>query len=111
MVGICSQLELIGMEQFAMDGCRLSSNAAKEHSGTFEEYRNKLAALDQKIELLMKQHQHNDIAPEQDRLQKAIEGIQKQKKRIEEFLETHTPWMHHRAARSRATSPTTKAPS
>ena len=95
VLAICSRLELIGMEQFAMDGCKLSSNAAKQRSGTFEEYRNKLAALDQKIELLMKQHQHNDIAPEQDRLQKAIEGIQKQKKRIEEFLETHTPRMHH----------------
>ncbi len=49
VLAICSRLELIGMEQFAMDGCKLSSNAAKEHSGTFEEYRKKPAALDQKI--------------------------------------------------------------
>jgi transposase len=92
---ICSQLELIGMEQFAMDGCKLSSNAAKEHSGSFEEYRNKLVALDQRIQLLMKQHQHNDLLPEQDRLQKAIEGIQKQKERIEKFLQTHGPRENH----------------
>lgn len=94
VVAICSRLELIGMEQFALDGCKLSSNAAKEHSGTFAEYQKKLVALEQKIERLMKQHQDNDIAPEHQRLQKAIEGIQKQKKRIQSFLETHSPRVH-----------------
>ncbi len=95
VLAICSRLELIGMEQFALDGCKLSSHAAKEHSGTFEEFRKKLAALEQKIGLLMNQHRHNDIGPEQDRLQKAIEGIQKQKKRIQKFLETHSQRVNH----------------
>jgi transposase len=92
---ICAQLDLIGVEQFALDGCKLPSNAAKEHSGTFAEYRKKIAALEKKIELLMKQHTVNDQAQEQDRIPKAIEEIKKQKKRIEQFIETHAPRMHH----------------
>jgi len=92
---ICAQLDLIGVEQFALDGCKLPSNAAKEHSGTFAEYRKRIAALENKIELLMKQHAVNDQAQDQDRIQKAIEDIKKQKKRIEQFIESHTPRIHH----------------
>jgi transposase len=92
---ICAQLDLIGVEQFALDGCKLPSNAAKEHSGTFSEYRKKITTLKKKIELLMKQHTINDQAQDQDRIQKAIQDIKKQKKRIEQFIETNTPRMHH----------------
>jgi transposase len=92
---ICAQLDLIGVEQFALDGCKLPSNAAKEHSGTFAEYRKKITTLEKKIELLMKQHTINDQAQDQDRIQKAIQDIKKQKKRIEQFIENHTPRMHH----------------
>ncbi|MBU0674983.1 MAG: hypothetical protein KJ950_10105 [Proteobacteria bacterium] len=30
----CDQMDLVGKEMFAMDGCKLSSNASKERSGT-----------------------------------------------------------------------------
>jgi hypothetical protein len=33
----CNELDLLGGTTFAMDGCKLSSNASKEHSGTFAE--------------------------------------------------------------------------
>ena len=92
---ICAQMDLIGVEQFALDGCKLPSNAAKEHSATFAEYRKKIAKLEKKIELLMKQHTVNDQAQDQERIQKAIEDIKKQKKRIEQFIETHTPRSNH----------------
>jgi transposase len=95
VLAICAELDLVGMEQFALDGCKLSSNAAKEHSGTFAEYRKKLCALEAKIELLMKQHQRNDSAGEQDRIKKAIQRIQGQKKRIESFLNSHSPRVNH----------------
>jgi transposase len=92
---ICSQMDLIGVEQFALDGCKLPSNAAKEHSGTFAEYHKKIAKLEKKIEFLMKQHTVNDQAHDQDRIQKAIEDISKQKKRIQQFIETHAPRTNH----------------
>ena len=91
---ICAQLSLIGVEQFALDGCKLPSNAAKEHSGTFAEYSKKITALERKIELLMNQHVVNDRRQDQDRIQKAIQDIEKQKKRIEGFLKTHEPRLH-----------------
>ena len=34
---ICDKEGLIGQQMFAIDGCKLSSNASKEWSGTFEE--------------------------------------------------------------------------
>ena len=92
---LCAQLDLIGTEQFALDGCKLPSNAAKEHSGTFAEYRKKIASLARKIELLMAQHALNDQAGDQERIQKAIENITYQKNRIQQFIETHTPRQHH----------------
>lgn len=92
---ICAQLDLIGTEQFALDGCKLPSNAAKEHSGTFAEYRKKIASLAKKIELLMAQHALNDHAGDQERIQKAIENITYQKNRIQQFIETHAPRQHH----------------
>lgn len=92
---ICAQLDLIGMELFALDGCKLPSNAGKEHSGTFAEYRKKITKLEKKIEFLMKQHTVNDQAHDQDRIQKAIDDISKQKKRIEQFTETHAPRKNH----------------
>ncbi|MEJ2082573.1 MAG: IS1182 family transposase [Acidobacteriota bacterium] len=92
---ICAQLDLIGVEEFALDGCKLSSNAAKEHSGTFAEYRKKMTTLEKKVEVLLQQHALNDQAQARDRIHKAIEDIEKQKKRIEEFIETHEPRMNH----------------
>ena len=34
---VCHEQGLLGNELFAIDGCKMSSNAAKEHSGTFKE--------------------------------------------------------------------------
>jgi transposase len=95
VLAVCAELGLIGMEQFALDGCKLSSNAAKEHSGTFAEYRKRLTSLEAKVEMLMKQHQRNDSHSEQDRIQKAIRRIQRRKVRIERFLGSHSPREYH----------------
>jgi len=95
VLAICAELDLVGMEQFALDGCKLSSNAAKEHSGTFAEYRKRLVSLEAKVELLMKQHRHNDSDGEQDRIQKAIQRIKQRRLRIQRFLATHSPRVHH----------------
>ena len=91
ILAICAQLDLIGTEQFALDGCKIPSNAAKEHSGSFAEYRKKIASLAKKIELLMSQHALNDQAGDQERIHKAIQRITYQKKRIQQFIQTHTP--------------------
>ncbi len=95
VLSICAVSGLIGMEQFALDGCKLSSNAAKEHSGTFAEYNKRLTTLQAKVESLLRQHQHNDSQIEQDRIQKAVQRIEQRKLRIQRFLATHAPRVHH----------------
>jgi len=95
ILAICAQLDLIGTEQFALDGCKLPSNAAKEHSGSFAEYHKKIASLAKKIELLMSQHALNDQAGDQERIHKAIQNIAYQKNRIQKFTHTHSPRHHH----------------
>jgi len=45
----CSKLELITGEMFAIDGCKLSSNASKEWSGTIEDLTKKRDKLEKYI--------------------------------------------------------------
>ena len=53
---ICSELQLIGGELFAVDGCKISSNASKEWSGTFQELEDKKLKLRQRLKLMMDTH-------------------------------------------------------
>ena len=46
---ICDQMGLIGKEMFAIDGCKLPSNAAKEWSGTRADFQQKVAKMEQAI--------------------------------------------------------------
>ena len=57
----CAQLDLIGGELFALDGCKLSSNAAKEMSGTFKELERKKFKLKVMCEKMMESHIQNDV--------------------------------------------------
>jgi len=42
---ICDKEDLIGRHMFAIDGCKIKSNASKEWSGTIEELTRKEAKL------------------------------------------------------------------
>ena len=85
---ICSELDLIGGEYLAIDGCKLSSNASKEWSGT----KKQLAQKKEKIELVIKdlltKHQRTDTTEkiEKTKKDKQIEKLQKKIERIEKFL-------------------------
>ena len=50
---LSTQLDLIGGETFALDGCKLSSNASKESSGTMKELENKKDKLKKSLEILI----------------------------------------------------------
>ena len=49
---VCDEKGLIGKEMFAVDGCKISSNASKEWSGTKSELRKKAAKMEKAVELL-----------------------------------------------------------
>ncbi|MGC4064860.1 MAG: transposase [Polyangiaceae bacterium] len=56
-----SELGLIGKEHFAIDGCKLPSNASKKWSGTHKELEEKCTKLERIAELIVQRHRERDI--------------------------------------------------
>lgn len=95
---VCDQQGLLGNDLFAIDGCKMSSNAAKEHSGTLSELEQKREKINRKIRACLKEHKKLDgrKPSERDRkkqLEKASSTLQKEFERIDQFLKTATPRM------------------
>ena len=63
---ICDELGLIGREMFAVDGCKLPSNASKEWSGTKEELGRKKAKMQRAVDYLIERHREADRHDEND---------------------------------------------
>nr|WP_245008152.1 transposase [Pseudoalteromonas piscicida] len=82
---------LIGRNMFAIDGCKLKSNASKEWSGTFDELGRKKAKLERASKRIIERHQAQDGLSEelvtQDLKQK--EKLDKSADKITAFLATH----------------------
>jgi len=57
---VCDELNLIGKEMFAIDGCKLPSNAAKEWSGTKEDLTRKKEKMEKVIRQIIARHQETD---------------------------------------------------
>jgi len=63
----CDELGLIGKELFAIDGCKLPSNASKEWSGTKAELLNKRKKLERAVQRMLRTHRERDagsVSPE-----------------------------------------------
>jgi transposase len=74
---VCDDLGLIGKEMFAIDGCKLPSNASKEWSGTRAEFERKAAKMETAIGRIVERHR------EQDQRQTEAEVINREKKFVE----------------------------
>src|SRR3954465_2761536 len=55
-----SELGLIGKEHFAVDGCKLPSNASKQGSGTHRELEEKQKKLERVAERIVERHRERD---------------------------------------------------
>jgi transposase len=60
VVLVCDELGRIGGEMFAIDGCKLPSNASREWSGTRADMTRKVAKLDRTIRRIMVRHRQSD---------------------------------------------------
>jgi hypothetical protein len=95
----CDELGLIGREMFAIDGCKLSSNASKEWSGTREDFTRKKAKFEQSIERLIQKHKAMDEASKaedpagpqdmREREQQAVKNLKATVSRIDGWLKSH----------------------
>jgi len=72
----CSEEELISREMFAIDGCKISSNCAKEWSGTVEDFEKRKKKLEYQVRLLLRKH------TESDRRELGNEMVKREKKAI-----------------------------
>ena len=95
---ICDEQGLLGKELFALDGCKMSSNAAKEWSGTFKELEQKRDKIKRQIHYTIKQHKKLDTHDTREderrqRTEQAIETLNKAHEKIDHFLKSHSPRM------------------
>jgi hypothetical protein len=83
---------LIGGKMFAIDGCKLSSNASKEWSGTHDELQEKYEHLQKMVAKIMARHEANDQKgneQEQEKDKEKVERLEKQCAKILTFLASH----------------------
>ena len=89
---ICDSEGLIGRNMFAIDGCKIKSNASKEWSGTFDELERKQVKLRRASQRILDSHQAQDGLNEgelsHDLKQKAKHD--KSANKISAFLATNT---------------------
>ena len=95
---VCDQEGLLGNELFAIDGCKMPSNAAKEHSGTLKELAEKSHKIRKKIQFCLSEHNRLDgRKPQQrerkQRLKQATQSLNEHFEKINNFLKTASPRM------------------
>jgi len=95
---VCHQQGLLGHELFAIDGCKMPSNASKEWSGTFKELEQKRDKIQRQIRYHLDEHQKLDKHQTRDdarlkRTEQTIETLNKASERIGQFLKCNSPRM------------------
>ena len=63
---ICNKSGLIGKEHFAIDGCKLPTDASKQWSGTHAELRKKSDKLKKAAQSIIEKHMSNDAGKDGD---------------------------------------------
>jgi transposase len=86
----CDDLGLIGKEMFAIDGCKLPSNASKEWSGTRADFEKKAAKMERAIENILQKHRDEDQSKTESKVKeseaKFVETLNKRVSKIREWL-------------------------
>ena len=91
---VADEMNLLGNTVFALDGCKLPSNAGKENSGTFSDLRKKQQKLKDKITTIINNHKALDSRSQPElpeAKQKAVEKLEKNIRKIDDFLSTCEP--------------------
>lgn len=83
---VCDEQGLIGKELFAIDGCKLPSNASRTWSGTKAELAKKAGKMERAIAHMLDTHRHQDAGRREDALdQRERQQIQTLEKNIEKI--------------------------
>lgn len=105
---VCNEMDLLGGTEFALDGCKMSSNASKENSGTFADLSKKKEKIELTIDFLMKKQIKDDSADVKadesgiGNIDQRIEKLRKKADKIEKFLKENSPRMKTRSGESQS---------
>jgi transposase len=90
---VCDRLGLLGKEIFALDGCKLPSNASKEWSGTRSDFEKKQEKIKEAMDWLterLEEEGRAEKAPDiHEREVKQLEKLKAKKKKIADWLAEH----------------------
>ncbi|MFZ3089045.1 MAG: transposase, partial [Nitrospirota bacterium] len=90
---ICDEMGLIGKEMFAVDGCKLPSNASKEWSGTKEELQKKKEKMKEAIRQIIKRHREIDVTEKDKEVieqeQRYAETLRDRVRKIKDWLKAN----------------------
>jgi transposase len=103
MLLVCEEEGLLGGTLFALDGCKLPSNASRECSGTIGDLKRKKEKIEKKVKRLLEEQVEADKEADDDKRsgklsgisnrEKQVERLQKRAERIEKFLRENGPKM------------------
>ena len=98
---VCEEEGLLGGTFFALDGCRISSNASKDCSGKISDFKKKKRKIEKRVSELLEDQLNKDKKDDDSEndnrssgmsnRKKQIERLQKQADRIENFLKENGP--------------------
>jgi len=87
---ICDEMGLIGKEMFAVDGCKLPSNASKEWSGTKADLAKKREKMEKAIRQIVKRHREVDVTETNrgviEQEEQYVDTLKKKAKKIRAWL-------------------------
>lgn len=96
---VCDDCGLIGNEMFAIDGCKLPSNASKEWSGTHSDLNKKRKKIDRAVRRMLEKHQACDQNDLEDtfveREKQQVKTLRKAAKKIKHFLSSTEERLGH----------------
>ena len=86
---LCDSMGLIGRQMFAIDGCKISSNASKEWSGTRKKFEKKKAKMEKEIRRILKKHRDEDDqeGPSSDQREREEQKLETMKRKVRKYKE------------------------
>lgn len=92
---VCDKSKLIGKKHFAIDGCKLPSDASRQWSGTHKELRKKSDKMKLAAQRILEKHQANDGKPGDETIRssesQSIATLMKNADKIDDFLKASEP--------------------
>ena len=83
------ELNLLGNTYFAIDGCKIKSNASKEYSGKFADLEKKAIKIKERIKYLLDIHNSNDkkeTLKSDEQIKKTIAKLEQKAEKIKKFI-------------------------